>query len=110
MDDEPLPSIVAAIAAGRGERGTQGTSPEAWVRRRARILSAAQAGLVRARLGGAVGLSEYQTSKLLAQGCDAVLRGGVPSPEADRACAERWRLACRHGDADACTRLSGGND
>lgn len=104
MEDALNPGLVAAIAAGRGERGR--TIPEAWIRHRACILTAAQSGLTRARLGGAVGLSEYQATKMLAEGCDAVLRGGLPSPEADRACAERWRLACARGDAAACTRLA----
>jgi hypothetical protein len=102
MKDEPNPAILAAVEAGRGEQG--GTTPAAWVRLRARVLTAAQAGLTRARLGGELGLSEYQATKLLAEGCDAVMRGEQACPEADRACAERWRRACHRGDQAACAR------
>jgi hypothetical protein len=106
MDAEPLPSILAAIEAGRGQRG-RGSRQE-WSYYRARILTAAQAGLTGVRLAGGFGISRRRASLLLAEACDAVLRGGAASAEADAVCADNWQRWCQRGDAVACVRLRRG--
>ncbi len=106
MDDEPLAAIVAAIEQGRGQRGRN--NPQAWSRHRARVLTAAQHGLSRGRLGGQLGVSAQQVIVLLAEACDAVLRGGAASDAADRACVGTWRRWCENGDTVACERLRRG--
>ena len=103
MDDNPNPSILAAVEAGRGHRG--GTKPEAWVRHRARLLTLALSGLTRVRLGGILGVSGGHAATLTAEACDAVLRGGRRSTEAEAACRDLWRRWCDRGDDLACDRV-----
>jgi hypothetical protein len=106
MDDEPLPTILTAIEAGRGRRG-RGRRQE-WSRYRARILSAVQAGLTLVRVAGSLGVSTRQLSLLVAEACDAVLRGGAASEEAEAVCGAKWQRWCGHGDDVACVRLRRG--
>ncbi len=106
MDIEPSPALLAAVEAGRGQRG-RGSRQE-WSRYRARILSAVQAGLPLVRVAGALGVSAQQLSLLLAEACDAILRGGAASDEAEAVCGAKWQRWCGHGDDVACVRLQRG--
>jgi hypothetical protein len=105
MAREPLASIVAAIAHGRGSRG-EDTIPE-WTLHRALVLSSLWRGLTRARIGGQLGISAQQVTLLTAEACEAVLRGGAASPEAEAVCARRWQRWCDRGDRTACDRCGG---
>ena len=89
MDHTPLPSISAAIAYGRGRRGWKDPAP--WIRYRAQLLTALAQGLTRAKLAKTLGVDSQSLERLIAESCDAVLRGGMESPEADVACAQTWR-------------------
>jgi hypothetical protein len=102
MDDEPHAAIFDAIEQGRGQRGRN--NPQAWSRDGA-TMPAAQQGLSRGRLGGQLGVSAQQVIVLLAEACDAVLRGGAASDAADRACVGTWRRWCESGDTAGCERL-----
>jgi hypothetical protein len=42
---------------------------------------------------------------MLGEACDAVLRGGLPSHEADAVCTETWQRWCGLRDVAACERL-----
>ncbi len=107
MDSEPNPAILAAIEAGRGQRG-QG-NPDTWTRHRAKVLTLAQSGLELGRLGEELEMSERQVDLMLEEACDALLQSGAGSPEADAVCARKWRRRCRIGIAAACARLSRGS-
>jgi hypothetical protein len=102
MDHDPIPSLLEAIERGFVPR-RGGPLPN--LRRRAQVLSLAASGLTQARIGGRLGLGLSHVSQVLADGCADVLRGGGVSPEADRACAKKWRAWCDSGDTDACARL-----
>jgi hypothetical protein len=70
------------------------------------MLTLAARGLPLSRIGGELGMSLSEVNRLVAEGCEAVLRGGLASPDAERVCGRRWRGWCRRrGDTDACTRL-----
>ncbi len=103
MDHPIEPSILAAIDQGRGQRGR--THPQGWSRHRAQVLTLAQRGLSRIRIGGELGLSQGQVITLVAEACDAVLRGGAASAAADEVCREKWYNWCGRGDTTACDRL-----
>ncbi len=103
MDQALNRSILDAIEQGRGQRGR--TNPQAWSRHRAKVLTAAQQGLPRIRIGGELGLSEGHVNVLFDEACDAVLRGGAVSDAAESVCAYKWRRWCENGDAAACDRL-----
>jgi hypothetical protein len=106
MDAEPIPSVLTAIEAGRGRRGWG--SRQEWSRYRARILSAVHTGLPLVRVAGALGVSAQHLGLLVAEACDAVLRGGAASGEAEAVCGARWQRWCAHGDDAACVRLRRG--
>jgi hypothetical protein len=105
--EAPLPpayeTLRAAIERGRAGRG--GRAGPAWSRLRALVLAYAAQGMLRARIGGILGVSTQRVTQLREEGCDAVLRGGSESPQAEAACADRWRRWCAAGDAAACARL-----
>ena len=103
MDHPIEPSILAAIDQGRGQRGK--THPQAWSRHRAQVLTAAWHRMTSVRICGAFGLSQTRVLVLLAEGCDAVLRGGAVSVAAESVCTPRWRGWCQNGDTVACDRL-----
>ena len=103
MDQKPLSSIATAIASGRGRRGWKDPSP--WIRHRAQLLTALYDGISRAQLVTDLGVDSKDLERLIAESCDAVLRGGVDSPEADAVCAETWRRWCGPGNPEACRRL-----
>jgi hypothetical protein len=103
METDPLPSIVAAIAQGRGRRGWK--DPAAWVRFRAQLLSALALGEPLIWLDGVREVSADEITRLTGEACDAVLRGGGESPEADAACAATWRRWCGLRDVAACKRV-----
>jgi hypothetical protein len=102
MDAKPIPSIAAAIAYGRGRRGWKDPAP--WIRYRAQLLTALYEGISRAQLAADLALAPQNLERLIAEACDAVLRGRVESPEADVACAETWRRWCGPGNPEACRR------
>jgi hypothetical protein len=106
MEYEPAPALLAAIAAGRGQRSPQ--APQAWSRHRARVLTAAQQGIGRVRIAGEFGVGVGHLRALIAEACDAVLRGGAASEEADAVCADQWQRWCDGGDDVACVRLQRG--
>lgn len=99
MDDDPSPALLAAVEAGRGQRGR--LAPEDWVVHRARVLALVARGLTYARVGGALGLSATRVRELVAEACEAILRGGGSGVEAV-VCRETWRRWCQQGDTDAC--------
>lgn len=101
MDDDPIPSILAAVAAGGGRRPV---SP-AWTRQCAQVLSALYEGLTGGRAAQVLALDGPQLRRLVLAACDAVLRGGAASSEADEVCAEAFRRWCDVGDLAACERL-----
>ena len=103
MDHTPLPSIAAAIAYGRGRRGWKDPAP--WIRYRAQLLTALYEGISQAQLASTLGVDRQSLELLIAESCDAVLRGGMESPEADVACAATWRRWCGPGNPEACRRL-----
>jgi hypothetical protein len=103
METDPLPSIVAAIARGRGRRGWK--DPAAWIRFRAQLLSALALGHPLVWLKGVRDLPADEVTRLTGEACDAVLRGGGGSPEADAACADTWRRWCRYSHPVACARV-----
>jgi hypothetical protein len=106
-NEAPLPPADAAIleAIERGRAGRGGRTGQAWSNLRALVLAYAAQGMLRARIGGMLGISTQRVTQLREEGCDAVLRGGMPSPRADAACADRWRRWCAGGDAEACARV-----
>ena len=103
MDHTPLPSIAAAVAYGRGRRGWKDPAP--WIRYRAQLLTALAEGTSRAHLARDLAVVPQDLERLIAEACDAVLRGGLESPEADVACAQTWRRWCGPGNPEACRRL-----
>jgi hypothetical protein len=103
METDPLPSIVAAIARGRGRRGWK--DPAAWVRFRAQLLSALALGHPLVWLEGMREFPADEVTRLTGEAGDAVLRGGVDSAEADAACAATWRRRCRYHHPAACERV-----
>jgi hypothetical protein len=103
METDPLPAIVAAIARGRGRRGWK--DPATWVRFRAQLLSALALGHPLVWLAGMPDLPADEVTRLTGEACDAVLRGGSDSPEADAACADTWRRWCRYQHPAACARV-----
>ena len=107
MKDDIKPSLFTAVEEGRHGRGRNGA--EEWSRIRALVLGEFARGLTRARIGGTIGLSSQRVTQLREEGCEAVLRGGVASHEADRACIAVWSRWCQsRGDREACQRLTGG--
>ena len=112
MDHPIEPSIFASIDQGRGQRGQRGQrggkDPQAWSRHRAQLLTAASQGLETRQIAGAFGISKVQVRTLVAEACDAVLRGGAASAAADAVCTERWRNWCELGDTEACGRVRSG--
>jgi hypothetical protein len=105
--DDPSPALLAAIEAGRGQRSPQ--APQAWSRHRARVLTAVQQGIGRVRIAGQFGVGVGQLRVLIAEACDAVLRGGAASDEADAVCAAQWQRWCDGGDGVACERVQRGS-
>jgi hypothetical protein len=106
MDYAPSPALLAAIEAGRGQRSPH--APQAWSRHRARVLTAVQQGIGRVRIAGEFGVGVAHLRVLVAEACDAVLRGGAASDEADAVCADQWQRWCDGGDDGACARLQRG--
>jgi hypothetical protein len=103
METDPIPSIVAAIARGRGRRGWK--DPAVWIRFRAQLLSALALGHPLVWLDGVRELPADEVTRLTGEACDAVLRGGGDSPEADVVCAPTWRRWCRYSHGAACARM-----
>lgn len=105
--EEELPptyaTMLEAIEQGRAGRGRSGRR---WSESRAFVLASAAQGQMRARIGGTLGLSSQRVTQLREEGCDAVLRGGAASAEAEQVCAPQWRRWCARGDADACARTA----
>jgi hypothetical protein len=95
-------AIRAAIERGRAGRGRAGP---AWSDLRAQVLAYAAQGMLRARIGGLLGISTQRVTQLREEGCDAVLRGGAESTQAETVCADHWRRWCAAGDTDACARV-----
>jgi hypothetical protein len=106
MDPTPLPSISAAVAYGRGRRGWK--DPRTWIRHRAQLLTALYAGIGRDQIVADLGVDPRDLDRLIAESCDAVLRGRVESCEADAVCAETWKRWCGPGNPEACRRLQQG--
>jgi hypothetical protein len=97
-------SLIEAVEQGRHGRGRNGT--EEWSRVRALVLQELGRGLTRARVGGMLGLSSQRVTQLREEGCEAVLRGGADSHDAEQACASTWERWCMsRGDEGACNRL-----
>lgn len=103
MDDAPLPSIVRAVTRGRGRRGHK--DPAGWIGVRAQLLTYLAVGKPLVWLEGVRELPADKRTRMIAEACDAVLRGGLPSHEADAACAETWQRWCRLSDVAACERV-----
>ena len=103
MDEAPLPAILDAVAAGRGRRGWK--DPVAWSRLRAQLLTSLFAGHPLIWLAGVRELRSDERVRLISEACDAVLRGGRPSAEADAVCRETWQRWCRLSDRAACERV-----
>ncbi len=87
--DHPIePSILAAIDQGRGQRGQRGQrggqDPQAWSRHRDQVLTLAQRGQSRGRIGGELGLTARQMVSLVDDACGAMLRCEAISAAADR--------------------------
>jgi hypothetical protein len=68
------------------------------------MLTALYQSLPRARLATDLDLRPQQVTRLIAEACDAVLRGGGESVAADGVCAATWQGWCRGRDIDACER------
>lgn len=97
-------ALFEAVEAGRSGRGRNGA--EEWSRIRALVLQELGRGLTRARVGGMLGLSSQRVTQLREEGCEAVLRGGADSVEAEQACASAWERWCMsRGDEAACKRV-----
>jgi hypothetical protein len=104
MNQNRNSSLVDAVEQGRHGRGRHGTAE--WSRIRALVLQELGRGLTRARVGGMLGLSTQRVTQLREEGCEAALRGGVPSIEAEHACASTWERWCQsRGDEEACKRV-----
>jgi hypothetical protein len=121
MDDTVNPSILAAIERGRAGRGRSvglrsvldasapRTGAAAWARVRALVLTWVGEGYPRAVIGDELGVGTERVGQLRSEGCDAVLRGGGDSAEADVACAVVWQWWCeQRADQVACERLRRG--
>lgn len=97
-------SLIDAVEQGRHGRGRNGAAE--WSRVRAKVLQELGRGLTRARVGGMLGLSSQRVTQLREEGCEAVLRGGADSADAEQACAGAWERWCMaRGDEAACKRL-----
>ncbi len=97
-------TLFDAVEQGRHGRGRNGAAE--WSRIRALVLQELSRGLTRARVGGMLGLSSQRVTQLREEGCEAALRGGVPSLEAEQACASTWERWCTsRGDDAACQRV-----
>ena len=103
MDATPIPSIATAVAYGRGRRGWK--DPKSWIRHRAQLLTALHAGIRRDQIVADLSVDPQDLNRLIAESCDAVLRGRVESREADAVCAETWKRWCGPGNPEACRRL-----
>lgn len=121
MDDTVNQSILAAIERGRAGRGrsvglrsvldasTPRPGAATWARVRALVLTWVGEGHPRAVIGDELGVGTERVGQLRSEGCDAVLRGGGDSPEADVACAVVWQWWCeQRADQVACERLRRG--
>jgi hypothetical protein len=121
MDDTVNQSILAAIEQGRAGRGRSvglrsvldasapRTGAATWTRVRALVLTWLGEGYSRAVVGEELGVGTERVGQLQAEGCDAVLRGGASSADADRACAPVWQWWCeQRTDQVACERLRRG--
>lgn len=58
-----------------------------WSRIRAFVLQELARGLTPAQVGGMLGRSSQRVTQLREEGCEAALRWGVPSLEAEQACS-----------------------
>jgi hypothetical protein len=97
-------SLFDAVEQGRHGRGRHGATE--WSRVRALVLQELSRGLTRARVGGMLGLSSQRVTQLREEGCEAALRGGVSSVEAEQACFSTWERWCvSRGDEPACKRI-----
>jgi hypothetical protein len=102
-DREPIVSIHVAIHRGRGRRGWK--DPARWTRLRAQLLSALSRDESVRLLDGLHDVSDAERTRLINESCDAVLRGGGESPEADAVCARSRRSWCRYSHVAACERV-----
>jgi len=97
-------SLFEAVEEGRHGRGRNGAAE--WSRIRALVQQELGRGLTRARVGGMLGLSSQRVTQLREEGCEAALRGGMASVEAEHACAQTWERWCvSRGDEPACRRI-----
>lgn len=104
MMEQPEDSLLAAVEQGRHGRGRNGAAE--WSRVRALVLQELGRGLTRARVGGMLGLSTQRVTQLREEGCEAALRGGLPSVTAEHACFSAWERWCTsRGDDMACKRI-----
>jgi hypothetical protein len=103
MADDPIPSILAAVYQVRDRRGWK--DPEGWTRPRAQLLAFLYLGQPLVWLEGVRELPVDQRTRLIGEACDAVLRSGRSSHEADVVCRELWRRWCRLRDGEACERV-----
>jgi hypothetical protein len=104
MNSAQNSSLFDAVEQGRHGRGRNGATE--WSRVRALVLQELARGLTRARVGGMLGLSSQRVTQLREEGCEAALRGGMPSVEAEHACASTWERWCTsRGDDAACKRV-----
>jgi hypothetical protein len=104
MKENPNNSLFEAVEQGRHGRGRHGGTE--WSRIRAIVLQELGRGLTRARVGGMLGLSSQRVTQLREEGCEAALRGELPSVEAEHACAQTWERWCTsRGDEAACRRI-----
>ena len=119
MDLEPLPSILAAVEQGRGQRGSQSrrlppsrllrpdrAPVRAWSRVRAVLLTLLSEGWPYRAVAEELGISTARVGQLHSEACDAVLRSVPSSAEAETACAPVWRWWCdQRGLPEACARV-----
>jgi hypothetical protein len=104
MKQKQNSSLFEAVEQGRHGRGRHGATE--WSRVRALVLQELGRGLTRARVGGMLGLSSQRVTQLREEGCEAALRGGAPSVEAEHACVQTWERWClSRGDEAACQRI-----
>jgi hypothetical protein len=103
----PPPAYEALLeAVERGRAGRIESRAREWAHVRALVLALTFQGLSRVRIGGSLSLSTQRITQLREEACEAVLRGGAESLEADTVCAATWTRWCEvHGDADAFQRV-----